>query len=61
MSDKKHNLKGNCWDNKVAYPKKLNGDLNDICDKHESPRGDCDECPRCDLCDQEMGLYEEGK
>lgn len=47
-----HNLKGNCWDNKAVYADE-NSEMNDVCDKHDEPRGDCSECPRCHLCDKE--------
>lgn len=45
-----HNLKGNCWAFSVAYPEELDGELNDICDEHDEPRGSCRACPGCPAC-----------
>lgn len=50
----KHNLQGNCWDNSVAYPDKLDGEMNDICDKHDEPRGECSVCPECPACKEDI-------
>jgi hypothetical protein len=49
---KEHNLKGNCWDNDVVYDTP-DGEMNDICDEHDEPRGDCSECPTCKACEDE--------
>jgi hypothetical protein len=38
----KHVRGGNCW---VAAK-------NDVCMKHEEPRGECSECPRCPACEK---------
>lgn len=46
-----HNFKGNCWYKKSG--KHVNMDYEDICKKHDSPRGDCSECERCIDCDKE--------
>lgn len=47
-SSKGHNRRGNCWHVSVAYK---NGDVNDVCGRHDAVRGDCSVCPRCGMCD----------
>lgn len=47
----KHNLNGNCWDNEIVY---ADNEMNDICDEHDEPRGDCSECPDCPKCKLEL-------
>lgn len=42
-----HNYKGNCWHKKVAYRR---GELNDVCNWHDEPRGDCSSCAKCPKC-----------
>lgn len=49
----KHNLLGNCWDKEIVYDTP-DGEMNDICDKHDMPRGDCSECPDCPQCKLEL-------
>lgn len=44
-----HNKQGNCWHRSVAYKR---GEFNDICGKHDEPRGECSGCPRCNACDE---------
>jgi len=46
-----HTNSGNCW--KFSKKCKECGEevLCDVCHEHSLPRGDCDECPRCLLCD----------
>jgi hypothetical protein len=41
----KHNLKGNCISDE-AY--RLH---EDVCPKHDEPRGECSECPKCEACE----------
>jgi len=41
-----HTHSGNCW-HSPEYDERL-----DVCLLHEQPRGECDECPRCEACDQ---------
>jgi hypothetical protein len=41
-----HNKRGNCH-----AVRDRNYDYVDTCNKHESIRGDCDECPPCAGCD----------
>lgn len=49
----KHNLLGNCWDKEIVYADE-DGEMNDICDKHDEPRGSCSECPDCPQCKLEL-------
>jgi hypothetical protein len=42
-----HTLTGNCWDARVAYNER---GLNDVCNEHDIPRGDCDICDDCEAC-----------
>lgn len=46
-----HNLQGNCWNKEVVY---ADSDMNDICDDHDEPRGDCSLCPDCPMCKLEL-------
>lgn len=47
----KHNLLGNCWDKEIVY---ADDEMNDICDDHDQPRGECSECPDCPQCKLEL-------
>jgi len=49
----KHNKKGNCWDNSYKCKECGTGELCDVCHLHDSPKGECDECVKCELCDKE--------
>ncbi len=42
----RHTHTGNCWD-------ALNQPDYDVCMLHEQPRGNCDACIQCPLCDAE--------
>ena len=44
----KHRAGGNCWEG-IQSPQD-----EDVCLKHEEPRGECESCPRCPLCDSAM-------
>jgi hypothetical protein len=46
----KHKSGGNCWDGIPGTTRK-NPLIHDICAHHEQPRGKCNECPRCPVCD----------
>lgn len=50
---KDHNKKGNCWENAYKCKECGKGDLCDVCHDHDSPRGECKECPQCEKCVQE--------
>lgn len=60
----KHNLKGNCWAasrNCRVCRKELGMawlTRCDVCHDHDTPRGECDECPRCQTCDEEVRAHE---
>jgi hypothetical protein len=41
----KHRSGGNCWEG-IASPQD-----EDVCLRHDEPRGDCSICPRCPACD----------
>lgn len=59
----KHNRKGNCWDVSIIYDCKrchLPEEVCDVCHKHDEPRGNCGECPRCAVCDEGAGFAESG-
>jgi hypothetical protein len=44
-----HNLKGNCISDE-AY--RLH---EDVCPKHDEPRGECSECQECEVCEAGYG------
>jgi len=47
-----HNFNGNCWARVAVYLCKIcgEGNLCDVCHKHNEPRGTCLECPTCLAC-----------
>ncbi len=47
MTKPEHTKTGNCWHESVAWK---NGEMMDVCDKHDEPRGDCSVCPPCKAC-----------
>jgi hypothetical protein len=49
----KHAGGGNCWKVGAGVDMTLDGAVDDVCVRHEEPRGECSECPRCPLCDSE--------
>jgi hypothetical protein len=55
----KHTRTGNCWASEVIYGCRKCGSAAmeipacDVCHKHEAPRGLCEECPPCPVCDKE--------
>ncbi len=53
MTDADHNRKGNCWSVTVVAACTMCGTNNvcDVCHAHDMPRGECDECPQCEACD----------
>ena len=46
-----HNLDGNCWERTYTCLHCGEGNLCDVCHKHDVPRGECDECSACPACD----------
>ena len=50
---KRHNKRGNCWDDAVVRSCRRCGTDStcDVCHRHDEPRGDCSDCRRCEACD----------
>lgn len=51
MQTQTHNREGNCWDEAFECSE-CGGHLCDVCHEHDQPRGDCDMCPPCGMCEQ---------
>ena len=60
MAEHKHTRTGNCWAAEVIYGCRKCGSpalevpACDVCHKHDEPRGSCEECARCAVCDDEV-------
>jgi hypothetical protein len=46
-----HTNDGNCFAKAYDCPECGADNLCDVCHEHEYPRGDCEECAPCPLCE----------